>query len=152
MNRYRNSTGSRPQGGGRIASTTKYRKIVQPDHPLAQADGKVYVHRAVLYDKIGTGEHPCHWCKTLVAWLRDGALLIPDHVDGNTWNNDPDNLVPSCYSCNITRGKRADLTRCVNGHEMTPENTYTRPDTGTKLCRTCRSAAFKKWKAGRETM
>lgn len=29
------------------------------------------------------------------------------------------------------------VTHCVKGHEFTPENTYIRPDRGTRACRTC---------------
>ena len=28
-------------------------------------------------------------------------------------------------------------THCPNGHEYTPDNTYIRPDTNTRTCRTC---------------
>lgn len=35
-----------------------------------------------------------------------------------------------------TRNKRK--TKCVNGHPYTPENTYRRPDDGSRGCLTCR--------------
>lgn len=72
-------------------------------HPLARAKGQVYLHRVVLYDAIGTGPHPCHWCGCLVDWNGDPALLAVDHVDGDRLNNVRENLVPSCTRCNVTR-------------------------------------------------
>lgn len=63
------------------------------------------VHRRVLYEAIGPGEHDCHWCRAPVAWLAEGdAALIVDHLDDDKLNNAPDNLVPSCNACNVTRG------------------------------------------------
>jgi hypothetical protein len=70
-------------------------------HPLAYANGQVRRHRVVLYDKIGPGSHRCHWCDCVVTW---GIDLHTDHLDGVAENNDPANLVPSCVSCNTTRG------------------------------------------------
>ena len=41
----------------------------------------------------------------------------------------------------ITRDRHPRMTEagsaCRRGHPFTPENTYTRPDTGTRICRTC---------------
>lgn len=129
----------RPQGGGREATVTRYRRVKAPGHPLADKDGMVRVHRRALYDKIGPGEHACHWCGRPVAWDGVGiGRLCVDHIDGDRWNNDPANLVPSCRRCNTKRAERADfLTHCSEGHEFTPENTYDRPDGGGRQCRTC---------------
>jgi HNH endonuclease len=54
----------------------------------------------------------------------------------------PDHLEPVTNEENIRRGMwspavHARQTHCVNDHEFTPENTYRRPDTGTRVCRTC---------------
>jgi hypothetical protein len=63
----------------------------------------------VLYDTIGPGEHPCHWCGRIVSWdHKENAgesTLITDHLDENTLNNGPDNLVPSCWKCNVNRNQ-----------------------------------------------
>ena len=79
-----------------------------PEHPLAMKDGRVYTHRAMLYDRIGHGPHQCHWCKRQVDWSiahpRPGALLA-DHLDGDRWNNASSNLVPSCGSCNAGKNR-----------------------------------------------
>lgn len=90
------------------ARTEGYRTRYLPDHPLADAHGIVREHRLVLYEKIGPGSHPCHWCEAIVTWqsYKDGrqtGVLVSDHVDGNVQNNDPPNLVPSCFGCNRRR-------------------------------------------------
>lgn len=120
-----------------------YRSATYSGHPLARGVRQIaYVHRVVLYDAIGPGIHPCHWCGREVDWNGQRIRrLVVDHVDGDTWNNTRENLVPSCYPCNTGRGKRADfLTHCAAGHEWTPENTYIRPDSGGRQCRACNKA------------
>jgi hypothetical protein len=118
---------------------TRYLRRKEPDHPLADSTGCVRIHRAVLYDRIGPGEHRCHWCPRFVRWDGSGiGRLVADHVDKDRWNNDPGNLVPSCRSCNTERAKNPNFPdRCINGHEWTDENTYIRPDGGGRMCRTC---------------
>jgi HNH endonuclease len=93
----------------------------------------------VLYDKIGPGEHGCHWCPRRVHWDGVGILrLVADHLDDDRWNNDPENLVSSCRTCNSNRAKRPDyFTHCEHGHAKTPENTYERPDGKGTMCRPC---------------
>ena len=72
------------------------------DHPLSSKKGVVAEHRMVLYDTIGPGPHPCHWCGKPLDW--GGAQGIQaDHVDEDKLNNDPANIVPSCLHCNLWR-------------------------------------------------
>ena len=79
----------------------------QFEHPLA-VGGSVVKHRYVLWTKLGCEsldcEHECHWgCGKLLVW-RDGRFGIQaDHLDGDKSNNDPENLVVSCVSCNVSR-------------------------------------------------
>lgn len=85
-----------------------------PDHPLADRGGRVSRHRAILYEKIGPGSHPCHWCGQIVRWMPGaktsrGALIV-DHLDRDGWNESPENLVPSCHRCNSQR-HRTDWVR-----------------------------------------
>lgn len=95
-----------------VSHGRKYQSQYLPNHPLASARGKVYVHRAVLWEKIGPGQHPCYWCGDLVEWkvgppgTRHGDLTV-DHLDGHGDNNDPMNLVPSCRDCNSGRASAA---------------------------------------------
>lgn len=91
-----------------------------PKHPLASKQGKVYVHRKVLYEMIGDGPHACHWCGVTVNWSLVIGLpdcLQVDHLDEDKGNNNPDNLVPSCGQCNTTRStqKRHDIVRSLGG-------------------------------------
>lgn len=67
----------------------------------------MYVHKVVLYDKLGHGPHLCHWCGRPVRWVKGtaGDALIADHVDGDELNNDPGNLVAACNGCNTIRAR-----------------------------------------------
>jgi hypothetical protein len=93
-----------------------YRQVmVDGDHPIALLSGqykgpgstraRVYEHKATLYDAIGPGVHPCHWCGRGLIWRRGAAgnTLIADHLDQDPTNNDPANLVPACNGCNTIR-------------------------------------------------
>ena len=74
-------------------------------HPVRSPSGQIYLHRKVLYDDIGPGEHPCHWCSRPVEWHAKGdRRLVVDHLDGDKQHNDRTNLVPSCHRCNSFRG------------------------------------------------
>jgi hypothetical protein len=143
----------RPQGGGRPATTTRYRTMkIAHDHPLSRdGDDKIYVHRKVLYDKLGPGEHPCHWCKRPLTWVGEGPRIHVDHLDNDTWNNTPDNLVPACNPCNARRTALTALS-CPAGHPWTTDNTYIRPDTRTRQCRTCRAERWAEFAARRKKL
>jgi hypothetical protein len=93
-----------------VSHGRRYRSLHLPNHPLAGKHGKVYEHRAALYDSIGAGPQPCHWCGTTVRWTStrgDADCLQVDHLNGVGDDNRPDNLVPSCGPCNTTRGVQA---------------------------------------------
>lgn len=107
--------------------TAPYKSRYVPDgHPLRTPGSKtISAHRAVLWDKIGPGPHPCHHCSQQVNW-RPGArvgkgVLIADHLDRDTRNNDPENLVPCCTKCNRERAphgreiKEGELTVTIRG-------------------------------------
>lgn len=75
---------------------------VAESHPLRRKSPQISEHRFVLYEKIGAGPHSCHHCGSMLEWKFGnvaGALFV-DHLDRNTRNNDPGNLVPSCHRCN----------------------------------------------------
>lgn len=85
--------------------------VYKSDHPIASVDGRVLIYRLALYDLIGPGTHPCHWCSTPVTWTNQSSRgrrthrdLVVDHLDGNPRNNEPNNLVPACSRCNVLRG------------------------------------------------
>lgn len=91
----------------------RYLSAYMPGHPLAGKSGKVYLHRAALWDAIGVGPHACHWCGVEVHWCPDPGqrALHVDHIDGIGDHNAPENLVPSCRECNTTRGCKARSQR-----------------------------------------
>ncbi|TKT03424.1 HNH endonuclease [Streptomyces lasalocidi] len=85
-----------------------YTKYVGFAHPIATPSGITPYHRVVLFDKIGPGEHECHWCGKSVSWairFQDDYErgLVVDHVNGIKNDNRPENLVPSCQRCNTVR-------------------------------------------------
>lgn len=88
-------------------------------------DGKrIYVHRKILRDKIGDGEHPCFHCGRMVAWDKwhnehPRDALVVDHLDANKLNNDPDNLVPSCNRCNSLRGAEKFINNMRSAQSVT---------------------------------
>lgn len=90
-----------------------YKSVKLSGHPLADKSGCVAEHRLVLYKKIGPGKHKCNWCGREIEWqpgnhVHDNALTT-DHLNNDTLDNDPDNLVPSCHRCNCKRGKKNSL-------------------------------------------
>jgi len=96
-------------------ATSPYRYVKRTGHPLIPPGGGIRLpeHRVILYEKIGPGAHPCHWCGKSVEWIPGGRTkpgsLIADHVDGDPSDNDPENLVPSCQGCNIHRNSERKL-------------------------------------------
>lgn len=116
----------------------------QWSHPLALASGVVQEHRKVLYAKTGPGPHRCYHCDKVIDWKSSvrGTDLCVDHLDDDRLNNDPTNLVPSCFRCNWGRNRQLK-THCIHGHEYTDENTYIN-SSGRRECRTCRRARNKK--------
>lgn len=71
--------------------------------------------------------------------IPDGMTL--DHKCRNRKCVNPDHLEPKTGKENVLCGesfsaKNARKTECVNGHELTQENTYIRPN-GNRDCRAC---------------
>lgn len=85
----------------------RYRSVKLSDHPLAGPDGWILEHRAILYEKLGPGAQECHWCGRVLHWAPTeptrGDRLCTDHLDTDSANNAPNNLVASCRNCNGLR-------------------------------------------------
>jgi hypothetical protein len=74
--------------------------------------------------------------KILVMDIADDLDI--DHLCRNRSCVNPLHLEPTTRGENLRRGKRGDLwTHCKHGHEITPENTYTKPSTGYRDCKQC---------------
>ncbi len=114
--RHGDVNASADRSGISVSAGRRYRILTLRHHPLARAAGRVWEHRVVLYDAIGAGPHPCHWCSTLVRWEStrgDSDCLVVDHLNGIGDDNRVANLVPACGPCNSARGSqaRADALR-----------------------------------------
>lgn len=86
----------------------RYRLLRHPEHPLADARGRVYEHRIVLFAQIGWMRVPCFWCGCGISFAEK---LVPDHLNHDRQDNRPVNLVPSCNSCNAGRTRRNPRVR-----------------------------------------
>src|SRR4051812_13227138 len=106
------------RGQVRVANVEgRMRKV--PTHPLAPASGIFAVARIVLYDKIGSGTHPCQWGGPPVAGAagagpRRGTLVV-DHLTFDRADASPENLVPACPNCNAHRTSRGNRNRIRDG-------------------------------------
>ncbi len=86
---------SAPLGARKLDPAGYVRVRVHEGHPLVVA-GWAREHRLVLWDTIGPGRHPCHYCAAELEW---GLTLEVDHLDHDRTANTIDNLVPACRSC-----------------------------------------------------
>ena len=84
-----------------------YLRDWSPSHPLANSDGYVYQHRAVLYGVMGDGPFVCHVCDVSLDW----STMHVDHLDDDPKNNDAANLAPACPRCNKARGLHKMATK-----------------------------------------
>lgn len=109
-----------------------------PGHPLAGKGGLLAEARAVLFDRLGPGPHPCHWCGKLVDW-RVGKrgngnhpdALVADHVNSDGLDDSPENIVGACGTCNMLRSRR------VQDDELFIERGGTRHRAVERVCGTC---------------
>ena len=107
---------------------------------------KVSGHMEVsLYGQVKNGRS--YWIHQLAARAFLGPC--PDgqevrHLDGNPANNTVGNLTYGTRKENLadarshgTLWQSTPWTRCLRGHELTPENTYLKSAGGSRTCRTC---------------
>lgn len=84
-----------------------YQMLHRPDHPLKMANGFVYEHRAVVYEKYGEELPDCELCGKKLNW----KIVHIDHIDEVVTNNDESNLRPLCGNCNTRRGRAPEYMR-----------------------------------------
>lgn len=76
----------------------------------------------------------CLHCKSTTAPIYDWSNISGKYLrDVSDWRR-------LCRNCHLIADGHKDKPKCVRGHRMTPENTYTSPK-GYKECRACRREA-----------
>lgn len=97
-----------------------YKTVSAPGHHLVWGTERQQVleHRFVLFEKLGSGRHSCHWCGVTVMWIRmreappSGVKrIVVGRLDNDLSNNDESNLVPSCAACSGLRLRREDTPK-----------------------------------------
>lgn len=105
----------------------------------------------------GLRKQPCADCGKLSTELH--------HIDGNTLNNEADNVVPLCRRCHMLRderltklverlkaGPKVKAMHCKRGHVFDQVNTYVKRD-GRRSCRTChREQELRRYRARKTLM
>ncbi|HHJ4504662.1 TPA: HNH endonuclease signature motif containing protein [Raoultella ornithinolytica] len=89
------------KGKERTQNAKGYQMIRHPDHPLVMANGFVYEHRKVIYDRYGETLPPCEKCGKAVSW----KTVHIDHIDEVVDNNAESNLRVLCRACNVMRSR-----------------------------------------------
>lgn len=89
------------KGKERTSNAKGYQMLKLPNHPLAMANGSVYEHRKVIYDRYGDALPPCEKCGKAVTW----KTAHIDHIDEVVDNNDESNLRVLCRACNVMRSR-----------------------------------------------
>lgn len=89
------------KGKFRHKNAKGYQMLKIPDHPLSMANGCVYEHRKVVYDRYGETLPPCEKCGKEVTW----KTAHIDHIDEGVDNNADSNLRVLCRACNVMRSR-----------------------------------------------
>ncbi|TCD13594.1 HNH endonuclease [Lelliottia amnigena] len=89
------------KGKERTSNAKGYQMLKLPNYPLAMANGAVYEHRKVIYDRYGDVLPPCEKCGKEVTW----KTAHIDHIDEVVDNNAESNLRVLCRACNVMRSR-----------------------------------------------
>jgi hypothetical protein len=102
----RTGTVDKTQPTYRYLTTAGYVVVVRPDHPLADAEGRVFEHRLVAFEA-HTGPISCFWCERGLEW----SGVCVDHLNETKNDNRLENLAISCNDCNRARGAMLPFIR-----------------------------------------
>jgi len=103
-------------------SALGYGRITRADFSKAMAHRVAY---ELYVGPIPAGLELDHLCRVR-------SCVNPDHLEAVTRR---ENVLRS----KSFAGENAAKSRCIHGHEFTPENTYTRPGSRRRECRACQS-------------
>jgi hypothetical protein len=112
---------------------------------------------AIWYDGDGWRQRKVHQlvAEAFLGSRPEGARLVR-HLDDDrlnnvlaniAWGNDRDNSLDAVRNGCHPTGKK---THCKRGHPFSPENTYIRPSTGQRQCRTCYCERARRWREQRK--
>lgn len=87
-----------------------------------------FIHHGTLYENLMV----CHGCN-------NKPCVNPDHLFLGTM---ADNVTDAVHQ---GRHAEANKTHCPNGHEYTPENTYSKADGTSRRCKICTRAWAREW-------
>lgn len=100
-------------------------------HLIRKERGKASAHQC---SAPGCDRQALNW-----AWMKTGPWTSGVHAGNQvSWGLDISTYAPMCARDAARMDSGGSLTRCPNGHERTPENTYEYPN-GRQLCRTCKA-------------
>lgn len=99
---------------GSHSTPAGYVKLTAPNHPLADSNGHVFEHRAVLYFKSKIICPNCYWCGVEQSW----ATIHADHLNGIKHDNREANIVGACPRCNKARGAALALASRMDGTRL----------------------------------
>jgi len=112
-------------------------------YPMVGRDGKTTgAHRAsyeLRYGPIPEGLEADHTCETRSCWN-------PDHIEPTTRH---ENIMRGTGP-EVTQRRHRNVSHCPQGHEYTPENTYThrnRKGYDLRTCRACSRERTRTWRA-----
>lgn len=128
---------------GRVASLYgRRRTIVRPAHNYPGG------HLYVTFHRRGQQSHRMVHrlvCEAFHGPRPEGA--VTRHLDGDCFNNTPDNVVWGTPSENnydrVAHGKHpnAEKTHCKNNHPLSGDNLYINATSGARQCRTCQGVS-----------